>query len=311
MKPALAGDAPYRVPRENRQWPALALAVAMHAGLLVALWIGVQWQSSEPVAVEAEVWDMKVEAAAPLAPPVPEPSEAPPPAKAPAPAPKPAVAEPIEAPPVVKAPDIALERRKLKEAKDKLAEMKLKEQEKREAQEKADKADAKVKADAKAESDAKAKADAKARADKDLLDNADKLAKAKRAAADQKAADDARRSEMSRITGAVGSGGTGSAAKSTGPRTDDGYVAAIQSKIKSNLTYFGSTDLPGNPRAEFKIDQLPTGEIISVRKIKSSGVPAYDSAVENAITKSSPLPKKKDGTVEREVVAGFNMKDLK
>ena len=68
--------------------------------------------------------------------------------------------------------------------------------------------------------------------------------------------------------------------------------------------------LPGNPRAEFKISQLPTGEIISVRKIKSSGIPAYDTAVENAIMKSSPLPKKKDGTVERDINAGFNLKDL-
>ena len=37
MKPALAGDAPYRVPRENRRWPALTLAVAMHADWLDAM----------------------------------------------------------------------------------------------------------------------------------------------------------------------------------------------------------------------------------------------------------------------------------
>jgi colicin import membrane protein len=87
-------------------------------------------------------------------------------------------------------------------------------------------------------------------------------------------------------------------------------VAAITAKIKSNISYAGSQDVPGNPRAEFKISQLPTGEIISVRKIKSSGIPAYDAAVENAISKSSPLPKKKDGTVERDINATFNLKDL-
>ena len=37
---------------------------------------------------------------------------------------------------------------------------------------------------------------------------------------------------------------------------------------------------------------------------------AYDSAVENDINKSSPLPKKKDGTVEREIELIFEMKDL-
>ena len=37
---------------------------------------------------------------------------------------------------------------------------------------------------------------------------------------------------------------------------------------------------------------------------------ADDAAVENAINKSSPLPKKKDGTVERELDIVFNLKDL-
>lgn len=114
---------------------------------------------------------------------------------------------------------------------------------------------------------------------------------------------------MQRITGAAGAG-SGTAEKSTAPRLDSGYVAAITAKIKSNISYAGSQDVSGNPRAEFKITQLPTGEIISVRKIKSSGIPAYDAAVENAIAKSSPLPKKKDGTVERDINAAFNLKDL-
>jgi colicin import membrane protein len=114
---------------------------------------------------------------------------------------------------------------------------------------------------------------------------------------------------MARIMGTAGAGTTGTAAKATAPRLDSGYVAAITAKIKSNIAYGGS-DVAGNPRAEFKIEQLPTGEIISVRKIKSSGIPAYDLAVEAAIAKSSPLPKKKDGSVEREITAGFNMKDL-
>ncbi|MDC8760558.1 cell envelope integrity protein TolA [Janthinobacterium fluminis] len=305
-------DAPYRVPRDTRRWPSLALAGGMHAGLLLFLWIGVNWQSTEPVAVEAEVWDLQTQAAAPLAPP---PSAAPEPRPEPAP-PKPPAAEPVEAPPAPQAPDIALEKRKekLKAEKEKLAEQaRLKEQRKLEEQEKADKAakQAKDKAKAKALAEQEA-AEKKELADKQQADKqqADKQAKAKRAAAEQKAADDARRLEMKRITGAVGSGGSGTAAKSTAPRMDSGYAAAITAKIKSNIAYSGSTDVAGNPRAVFKIEQLPTGEIISVRKIQSSGIPAYDSAVENAITKSSPLPKKKDGTVERVLDAGFNMKDL-
>jgi colicin import membrane protein len=51
------------------------------------------------------------------------------------------------------------------------------------------------------------------------------------------------------------------------------------------------TDLAGNPQAEFDVTQLPTGEIIDVKLRKSSGVPAYDDAVQRAILKSSPLPR--------------------
>ncbi len=50
-------------------------------------------------------------------------------------------------------------------------------------------------------------------------------------------------------------------------------------------------DIQGNPEAVFDVVQLPTGEIIDVEIRQSSGVPAYDNAVQRAILKSSPLPK--------------------
>ena len=50
-------------------------------------------------------------------------------------------------------------------------------------------------------------------------------------------------------------------------------------------------DIPGNPEAIFDVVQLPTGEIIDAQLRKSSGVRAYDDAVQRAILKSSPLPK--------------------
>ncbi|MEX0141027.1 cell envelope integrity protein TolA [Massilia sp. LMS1-1-1.1] len=322
------------MPRERSRWPSLGLALAMHLGLLFFLWVGVHWQNTEPVAVEAEVWDMKVQTAAP--PPEvatePEPTPAPPPepeVEQPAPPPPPPVAAP-EPKVDLREAEIALERKKakLKEEKEKAAaeerrkqEQKEREEEKRELekqkQKEKDKADKleKEKAD-KLEKAKQAKEKEKAaeeKAEKELSDKkaaAEKAAKAKKAAEEKKAADKARAAEMSRITGAAGAGTTGTAEKSTAPRKDSGYVAALTSKIKSNIAYSGSTDVPGNPRAVFKIEQLPTGEIISVRKIKSSGLPAYDSSVENAINKSSPLPKKKDGTVEREIELIFEMKDL-
>ncbi|SIR56526.1 Cell division and transport-associated protein TolA [Janthinobacterium sp. TND4EL3] len=324
---------PYSVPRERSRWPSLGLALAMHLGLLFFLWVGVHWQSTEPVAVEAEVWDMKVQTAAP--PPEvatePEPTPPPPPepeVERPAPPPPPPVAAP-EPKVDLREAEIALERKKakLKEEKEKAAaeerrkqEQKEREEEKRELekqkQKEKDKAEKleKEKADklekAKLE---KEKEKAQEKAEKELAEKkaaAEKAAKAKKAAAEKAAADKLRADDMKRMMAQAGNGTTGTAAKATAPRKDSGYVAALTSKIKSNIAYSGSTDVPGNPRAVFKIEQLPTGEIISVRKIKSSGLPAYDSSVENAINKSSPLPKKKDGTVEREIELIFEMKDL-
>ncbi|APA71548.1 protein TolA [Janthinobacterium sp. 1_2014MBL_MicDiv] len=319
------------MPRERSRWPSLGLALAMHLGLLFFLWVGVHWQNTEPVAVEAEVWDLKVQTAAP--PPEvatePEPTPAPPPepeVERPAPPPPPPVAAP-EPRVDLREAEIALERKKakLKEEKDKAAaEERRKQEQKEREEEKRELEKQKQKEKDKAEKLEKEKADklekaklekekAQEKAEKELADKkaaAEKAAKAKKAAEEKKAADKARAAEMSRITGAAGAGTTGTAEKSTAPRKDSGYVAALTSKIKSNIAYSGSTDVPGNPRAVFKIEQLPTGEIISVRKIKSSGLPAYDSSVENAINKSSPLPKKKDGTVEREIELIFEMKDL-
>jgi colicin import membrane protein len=49
--------------------------------------------------------------------------------------------------------------------------------------------------------------------------------------------------------------------------------------------------MSGNPEAIFEVVQLPTGEIIDAVLRKSSGVRAYDDAVQRAILKSSPLPR--------------------
>ena len=40
-----------------------------------------------------------------------------------------------------------------------------------------------------------------------------------------------------------------------GTGEDEAYVAALTSKIKSNIAYSGSTDMPGNPRAVFFLRQ--------------------------------------------------------
>lgn len=309
MTPAPAGGQ-YLVPPEPNRWPAIALAAAVHAGLLLFLYIGVSWQNTAPVQVEAEVWDMKTQSAAPPPPPPPEVVE---PEPTPAPAPKvvepPPPAPQVEQPVAPKPPDIALEREKQrKEEKRKLLEeRKLEEQQLAKELKTRQLAEKKAQelADRKAEELAEKKLEEKQLADKL---KADKLAKSRQAAEEQKKLDKVRADEMRRITAGAGAGGE--APKATAPRIDPGYIASITSKIKSTTSYSGSTEVAGNPRAVFKIEELPTGEIISVKLVKSSGIPAFDDAVEKGIIKASPLPKKKNGTVERTLEIAFSMKEL-
>jgi len=288
-------------------------------------------------------------AAAPELPPepAPEPEPTPEPEPAPEPTPEPVRTPPPPPPPPVveepapkPAPDIALQRekeRKAEEAKkkalaekrdaekrereEKLAEQKKKDEAERKQKEKDKELLAKKEADLKkkeadkkaaalAAAEKKKEADEKKKADQ-LAAAADKkkadAAKAKAAAAEDAKLAKMRADELKRMAGAMGSGG--SAAKSTGPKSDGGYIAAITAAIKSSTAYPGNTDVSGNPRATFRVDQLPTGEIMSVRLVKSSGVPEFDRAVENGIKKASPLPKKKDGTVERTLDVNFSMRD--
>jgi len=332
VKPASPG-APYTVPPEPSRTPAILLAVAVHVLLLAFLYFGISWQSKTPISVEAEVWAMKVETAAapPLPAPVvePEPEPEPTPAPPPPPPPVPKVVEPEPVKPAV--PDIALQRekeRKLDQAKKErereIAEKKEREEQKRkelaeekrreeakerEEQKKRELAEQKKKEEEKKKEDEKklaAEKAEKAEADKKKKLAAEKAAKAKAEAAEKAQLDKLRDLELKRIAGAAGS--TGNAQKSSAPKLDSGYQAAIAAKVKSNTVYNG--DEPGNPTVEFRIEQLPTGEILSVRKTKSSGVPAFDEAVERGIIKSSPLPKKKDGTVERTFPLVFKLKDL-
>ena len=316
----LGNGSPYRLPPEPNRWPAIGLAVGVHALLLAFLWIGVSWQNNAPIAVEAEIWDVTTQTAAP--PPTP-PTQEPEPTPEPQPQPTPKAVEP---PPAVeqprpKQPDIALEREKKRkeELKRKQLEEERQERERELAEQKrAEEKKAKALAEKKEREQAEKKAQAEAEkkeaekkkeeAEKKKKEEAEKK---KKAAEEQKKLDAARAEEMRRITGAAGNpSSTGTAEKSTAPRIDSGYGAAIRGKVKGNTSYAGSLDEPGNPTATFRVEQLPTGEIINVKKIKSSGVTAFDDAVEKGINKSSPLPKKKDGTVERSLVIEFHMKDL-
>jgi len=70
---------------------------------------------------------------------------------------------------------------------------------------------------------------------------------------------------------------------------DAAYIDRIRTRIKSHIVL--PSDIKGNPEAIFDVVQIPSGDVINVKLVKSSGHQLYDEAVERAIRRSSPLPK--------------------
>lgn len=82
----------------------------------------------------------------------------------------------------------------------------------------------------------------------------------------------------------------------------------IRAKIRGNIIL--PQGLSGNPEAIFDVTLLPSAEVLTVRKRKSSGNMAYDEAVERAILKSSPLPRPEQPSLfERQLELRFRPQD--
>lgn len=263
---------------------ALIYTVAMHLLLVLFLIISVNWKNSEPAAMQAEIWTPQQLAAATATaqreaqtfgdpapeptPPKPEqtpPKPEPPPQPKPEPKPQPKP-EPAKTPVNPKA-DIAIKQDK-KNEKDK-------------PQEKAP--------DKKDEKNDKKKPDTKKKSDdflEELKREEQKLAAQKQAAQKQQAADARAQKEAAMRAQA---GAEAKAAGAERARGDDrSYLAKLKTKIRGNVIL--PPGLQGNPASVFRVTQLPSGEVIDVRLMKSSGNPQLDAAVERAIRKSSPLP---------------------
>ena len=75
------------------------------------------------------------------------------------------------------------------------------------------------------------------------------------------------------------------AARKTGARqVSEGHQRQIKSRIVR------PPNLQGNEESEFDIVVLPDGNVLGVKLKKPSGNPAYDNAVERAISRAQPLP---------------------
>jgi colicin import membrane protein len=247
-----------------------ALAVGVHVLLALVLFFGLRWRTKQPEPVMAELWSQLPAVEAPRAAPppttviAPKPEPKPEPRLEPKPEPKP---EPRVEPKPAPKPDIALEQEKKR---------------KEEAEKKKREEDAQKK---KRDDELKAKAEQE-RKDKELAE--------KRRRDDQAAERKRIQDQLARdLTGAAPKAAAAAPVQGVpGPAADPSAVASWQSqivaKVKSNIVL--PPDFSGNPEAQFDVLLLPTGEVQSVRLIKSSGSRVLDDAWERAILKASPLP---------------------
>lgn len=292
-----------QIPSEPGKKSAFLSAGLMHVLLILFLWIGIRWQSQTPVGVEAEIWDMTTRSAAPL------------PAVRIPPPPAPAV-NIKESDPVVKDREQEQKREQERDAEivlKRIREKKMIEKKRLEEKEAKEKA-AKEKEEKQKEERQKEAKEKEARQKRiDELQQQEKKKQELAKLAEQNRVDallqQQRNDNLKRLAGQLA--GTGDAVKSTGNnRLDAGYAGKVAAKIKSNMVYVGTDNGPTNPTVEFVINLFPDGSLKGApRKTKSSGVSAFDDAVERAITKSAPYPADKSGNVPSTIPLTYRLKD--
>lgn len=239
-------------PEEPGKKYALALTVLVHAALIGALFLGVQWKRSQPEVYEVELWSAKPTPAT-YVPPPPPPVE---PKPEPKPEPRPEVKPEPKPEPPPKKPDIVQKEEKKKPTPDKRPEP--------------------VKPEKSVEPVKKPEPKPAQPDFSDLLKREQSESKPRpntQQMANAAAAEVESRASASR-------------------RGLDSYASKIRGKIRGNIVLPPS--IQGNPEAQFEVNQLPSGEVLSVKLKRSSGNAALDTAIERAILKSSPLPKPDD-----------------
>ncbi|MDP2231265.1 cell envelope integrity protein TolA [Methylotenera sp.] len=259
-------------------WKAGGLAIAVHLALLGGLLISFNWKAAHPVlnVTEVELWDSIPNSTAP---PPPPPPVVEPEVKT-EPPPKLVIKEPEPPEPVVKEEpkvDIALERKKELEQKQKVIEQKK-------AEEKATKL-----AEDKRIKEERAKV-AKMMLEEDLSSKEKQKSSqneaVKKLAKDFLAEDNAAGNQQALSAKAAANAGV-----------VEEYKNRIRSKIQGNVnkTLCGE----GKPEPIFEIGVLVTGELTGAPKLtKSSGNTTCDEAVERAILASQLLPLPEDAALK-------------
>lgn len=270
-------DRPRKPARLSGRWLALALAIVVHVAFIAVLVFSLRWQNRKPEPVTAELYAPPTKAEV-VREPAPEPAAEP----VPAPAPEPAVQpEPERQPPPSK--PIPKPEPKIEKPDPRAAEI----AQKARAEEERKKRDQAAREQKERDRIERERKDALQReAEKKKAEEQRRVAEARERQAREA---DALKAQAEREQAARVAQQKTEAEATARARAEADYVRRIQSKVKGNVIL--PPDMAGNPEAIFDVVQLPTGEIIDAVLRKSSGVRAYDDAVQRAIVKSSPLPR--------------------
>lgn len=256
-------------PEEPGKKYAMAFTFMVHAGLIAALFFGVQWKRSKPEVMEVELWSSRPVPAVQVAeppPPPPEPVVKPQPKPEPKPIPK---VEPKPEPP--KKPDIAIK----EEKKPPKPEPKKPEPKPEPPKPEPPKPEAK-----KPVLEPKVKQPPPVDPFKEALEREDKQRK-------NTERQDKLRDELDKEQREQRAAGDNRSMKAWGDK--------VSRHVRQYVVL--PSGIQGNPQAIFELRVLPSGDVLQpIRLKKSSGNPALDAAIERAIIKASPLPKPDNGT---------------
>ena len=317
--------------------------------LLALTWGVTWRSTPQDDAIEAELWSAIPEPVAQRneepAPPAEVKPETPPKPVEPVKPPPPSTAQPALPDKAKIEADIAIEKQKKKDAlerdrqielekkaaKAKEEEVRLKEASAKKAEEEKEKKAAQERENTKRQEEQKRKDDearAKEEAKRKQEDEANRLEEeskhkeetakrkeeeAKRLLEEKKESELRRQEQIKRLKG-LGEASTGptdkaSAAKASAPSGT--YLGRLRARVRPNITFPESQlqAVKGNPEAEVEVTCSATGEILSQKLIRSSGNPAWDAAVMNAIEKTGTLPRDENGNMPPKISFGFKPRD--
>jgi colicin import membrane protein len=271
-----------------------ALALIVHAGLLIALAFGVAWRSQTPAGVSAELWAAVPQQAAPPPAPAPEPPK---PTPTPTP-PQPKAEEPPKPTQAQIDAQIAIEKEKAerRQREQREREQQIREQQQREQERK--------------------EQELKEQRERLEREKAQKLAaqkerelEAKRQKEEAARQAKLREENLKRMLAQAGTGSpdsTGAAARDAGPSAS--YAGRIIARVKPNIVLTG--EVPGNPLAVVDVRCAPDGKIVSTSLVRSSGNKDWDEAVMRALERTEILPRDVDGRVPSPMRLEFRPRDL-